>query len=85
MFFEVVETTFDEERTPDTIEKVIGRYKNFNRAAADARTHYEKNAPKDYKIIVGYDFYRNFVFILEKNAGKGEQYIIEIREAKFDD
>lgn len=75
MFFEVVETTFDEERTPDTIENVIGRYKNFSRAAAYARTHYNKNTPKDYKTIVSDDFYYNLLFIAEKNTDKLEQYI----------
>lgn len=85
MFFEVVETTFDEERTPDTIENVIGRYKNFSRAAADARTYYNKNCSKGYKTIVSDDFCYNFLFIAEKNAGKLEQYIVEVREVEFDD
>lgn len=85
MFFEVVEVTFDEKRTPDTIENVIGRYKNFSRAEADARTHYDKNVPKDYKTIVSDDFYYNSMRIAEKNAGKLEQYIVEVREVGFDD
>lgn len=86
MFFEVVESTFDEERIPDTIANVIGRYKNFSRAADDARTHYDKNAPKDYETIMRDDIDCSFLALAEKNTDKLDKlYMVHVREVGFDD